>query len=1048
MKRKTIQNLSTTAKICFGNGKMLLLLITVFCYGMAHAQIKNNRLSGKVVNTFGEPLVGATISIKGSPGASLSDSSGNFTISGIGNNSVLTINYVGYTPYEAPVNSITGFVFTLSPGNNSLNDVVIVGYTTQKRSAVTGSVSVVDINSMQRTKSPDVIQSLQGQVSGVMIQGSTGQPGDAIQIVIRGPGTIGNIDPLYIVDGVPTKDITFLDGSDIQSISVLKDAAATAIYGSRAANGVVIFTTKKGTKTNRSNVSVDYYTGITKPTRLPEMLNASQYLTVKDMAWHNTAGNSASATSPYAALKGAGSYANTGWLDELFTTGTTNKLNVSANGGSDKVQYYLSAGYFSANGIVVENNDMYKRLNLRANVTANITDRLTAGINFQLVNATQDKLSSSGDAPGIIRHALLRPPVLSVYKDPSDPGYNPSDPYTDLPFFAQNLAANGGKWNGAQNYFEFTSNPIALVHYTDNKLNNFRSFGNGYLEYSFLSDKSLKFRSSYGADIIFVHNKAFFQNFGDNDGGGGDIYPNLGRQNRPSSLAEERGQLTTLTVTNTLNYQKLIHNSHNLNVLLGQEYIKNKEDRMNGSRINYDNTSPAFRFLDYGSTTSGLWNGGSEPNNWTLVSFFASANYGFNNKYFINGTIRADGSSKFGPNNKWGYFPSIAGAWAISKENFMKDADWISNLKLRASWGISGNQEIPNDAYQTVVSQVNGVVNITRYGNPDLKWESTKQTDIGIDLDILENRLSFTADYYYKKTDNILLAVPLPAVSVGVINATFVNAGIVSNKGFELGVQYRNRDHAFKYEIGANASTQKNKVEQLYDFVPNIIDNVNHTITQPGYTVNSYYGLQFAGIYQNEAEISSYLHTNTNGAKPGDIKFRDVNNDGQIDDNDRTTLGNNIPRLFYGFNFSASYKNFDFAFMFQGVNGADRYNDLKQILNYDTRPFNSTTDVLNAWNGEGSTNTTPRLTFNDNGGSKVSSVFVEDASYLRLKNIELGYTVHLEKLRINSFRIYASGQNLLTFTRYSGLDPESTLLKDQGTYPQLKNFILGARFSF
>ena len=1045
MKRKTIRYPLSIAKEIL-TGRKILLLAVLLWSGFVHAQFENNQLRGKVVNASGDPLEGATISIKGTLQTVLSDSLGNFTITA-GEGSTLSINYVGYGPYEAVVGSISNFTFILSQANNTLTDVVVLGYTSQKRASVTGAVSVVDLTSLQKTKSPDVIQALQGQVPGVMIQSSTGQPGDAIEIRIRGIGTLGNVDPLYIVDGVPTRNLSFLDPSDIQSMSVLKDASATSIYGSRAANGVVVFTTKKGIK-GKSNVVVDYYTGITNSTRLPDMLNADQYLTVKDRAWHNTAGNSASATSPYAALKASGNYANTDWLDELFTTGTTNKLNVSASGGSDKVQYYLSAGYFNANGIIIENNDAYKRVNLRANINANITDRFTAGANFELMNATQDKLSSSGDAPGIIRHALLRPPVLAVYKDPSDPTYSAGNPYTDLPFYAQNLAANNGKWNGAQNYFEFTSNPIALVHFTDNKLNNFRNFGNAYLEYSFLHDKALKLRSSYGADIIFAHNKAFFQNFGDDDGGGGTLYDGMGRQNRPNSLTELRSQITTFTISNTLNYQKLIQNRHNLNLLLGQEYIKNKEDVLSGSRINFDNTTPSFRFLDYGGTTTGLWNGGTQPNNWALMSFFASANYGFDNKYFLNGTLRADGSSKFGPNNKWGYFPSIAGAWVVSREDFMQSVNWISNLKLRASWGISGNQEIPNDAYQTVVSQVGGVVNIVRYGNPDLKWESTKQTDIGIDLDILKNRISFSADYYNKKTENILLAVPLPAVSVGVINATYVNAGIVSNKGFEAGVQYRNRDHAFKYEVGANITTQKNNVDQLYDFVPNIIDNTSHTITQPGYAISSYYGLQFAGIYQNQSEIDSYLHANTNGAQPGDIKFRDVNGDGQIDDNDRMVLGNNIPKLFYGFNFNASYKNFDLSFMFQGVQGVDRYNDLKQILNYDTRPFNSTTSVLGAWDGEGSTNTTPRLTFNDNGGSKVSSVFVEDASYLRLKNIELGYTLNAKRIPLSGCRVYISGQNLLTFTNYSGLDPESTLLKDQGTYPQLKGFILGARFNF
>lgn len=1043
MKRKTIFFLIAND---FHILKKILMLLIFLGSGIAHAQFANNQLTGKIINSSGEPLEGATISIKGSPYSALSDSTGNFTIAA-STNDTLIINYVGYKTYESSINNIHNFTFALLPTNTTLTDVVVLGYTSQKRASVTGAVTVVDLTNLQKTKSPDVVQALQGQVSGVMIQSSTGQPGDAIEIRIRGVGTLGNVDPLYIVDGVPTKNLSFLDPSDIQSMSVLKDASATAIYGSRAANGVVVFTTKKGSK-SKTNVAVDYFTGFTTPTRLPKMLNADQYLTVKDIAWHNTGGNDASAISPYAALKNTGNYANTDWLDELFTTGTTNKINVSANGGSDKVQYHLSAGYFHANGIIIENNDAYKRFNMRANINANITDRLTAGINFQLMNATQDKLSSSGDAPGIIRHALLRPPVLGVYKDPSDPTYSASNPYTDLPFYAQNLAANSGNWNGAQNYFEFTSNPIALVHFTDNKLNNFRNFGNAFLEYSFLSDKALKLRSSYGADIIFAHNKAFFSNFGDDDGGGGSLYSGMGRQNRPNSLTELRSQTNTFIISNTLNYQKLLQGTHNLNLLLGQEYIQNKEDVLSGSRINFDNTSPSFRFLDYGGTTTGLWNGGTQPNNWALLSFFASANYGYNNTYFLNGTLRADGSSKFGPNNKWAYFPSIAGAWVISREQFMESVNWINNLKLRASWGISGNQEIPNDAYQTVVSQVGGVVNIVRYGNPDLKWESTKQTDVGIDLDILKNRISISADYYHKKTDNILLAVPLPAVSVGVINATYVNAGVVTNKGFEAGIQYRNRDHAFKYEVGANITTQKNMVDQLYDFVPNIIDNSSHTITQPGYAINSYYGLQFAGIYQSQNEITSYLHSNTNGAQPGDIKFKDVNDDGQIDDNDRVVLGNNIPKLFYGLNFNASYKNFDVSFMFQGVQGVDRYNDLKQILNYDTRPFNSTTSVLEAWNGEGSTNTTPRLTFNDNGGSKVSSIFVENASYLRLKNIELGYTVNSKNAVLNGCRIYISGQNLITITKYSGLDPESTLLKDQGTYPQLKGIILGARLNF
>jgi TonB-linked SusC/RagA family outer membrane protein len=429
--------------------------------------------------------------------------------------------------------------------------------------------------------------------------------------------------------------------------------------------------------------------------------------------------------------------------------------------------------------------------------------------------------------------------------------------------------------------------------------------------------------------------------------------------------------------------------------------------------------------------------------NWALQSFFGSGTYGYADKYFATATIRADASSRFGPNNKWGYFPSVSGGWILSKEKFLENVNWVSNLKLRASWGQSGNQEIPNNAYETLVSTSGGVINIIRYGNPDLKWETTTQTNFGIDLSILKNRLSFTTDYFNKKTTDILLGVTLPAVSVGVINQTIVNAGTVSNKGVEFGLNLQNNEHDFKYSINANLATLTNNVDKLQTYVKNIIDERTRTKTEVGQPISSYYGLVFDGIYQNTAEINSQLFANANGVQPGDIRFRDLNGDGQINADDRGIIGNPIPNITYGLAFTGEYKNFDVSFLFQGVEGVDRYNDLKQILNYDSRPFNSTTAVLDSWTGEGTSNTTPRVTFNNNGGGNVSSVFVEDASYLRLKNFEIGYTFNTKSIGINNLRVYASGQNLLTFTNYTGLDPESTSLIDQGTYPQSRAYLFG-----
>jgi TonB-dependent starch-binding outer membrane protein SusC len=1022
-----------------------LPLIMIFLGQTAFAQ--DQVLTGKVTNSVdGSPLQGVSIAVKGTKIGTQTGSDGSFRLSVPRSANTLVITSVGFAKQEVNISGKSDVDVPLVATDARINEVVVVGYTSQRKRAITGAVTTVDMDDLRKTRIADVGQALQGQAAGVFVAANTGAPGDGIKIRIRGEGTLGNNDVLYVVDGVPTRDISFLNQSDVKAMTVLKDAAATAIYGSRAASGVVVITTNSGTR-GKTNVVVDYNSGFYNATHTPKMLDATQYLTVKAIAWQNSVDNNGNPYpgNPYLTLKNRKDLANTDWQKELFTTGVSKNLQASASGGSDKVQYLLSAGYFGEDGIVAENHDKYQRINLRANINADISDRLRVGTNLQISNAIQDKLSSSGDAPGVIRHAMLRSPLIGVYKSTTDPTYKVSDPYTDLPLYAENLQINRGHWEDSSNHLEYTKNPIALAHYTDNTLAIFRTFGNVVAEYGFLKDKSLKFKSNIGVDINFTHNKDFGQNYGDDDGKGG-TWAGMGRQNRPNYLNELRGQTNTFTFSNTLNYQKTLNGKHSVNILLGTETINSREDILSGNRINFDNSTDPFRFLTYGSTTS-IWNGGTQPNNWNLVSFFGSATYGYENKYFLTATGRQDGSSRFGPNHKWGFFPSISGAWIVSQEKFMQQIDWVSNLKFRASWGISGNQEIPNDAYQTVVTQVGGVVNKIRYGNPDVKWEASTQTNIGIDLSVVKNRLTITADYFNKNTNDILLAVPLPAVSVGVIESTYINSGSVNNTGFELGIRYQNYDHAFKYTINGNVATLENDVTKLYTFVPNIIDNINHTKTQVGQPLYAYFGYQFDGIYQNAAEVTKTLFTNTNRTVPGDIKFKDINGDGQIDENDRTFIGNPVPKFNYGFTFSSSYKNFDFSFLIQGVQGVDRYNDLKQILNYDTRPFNSTTGVLKAWTGEGSTNTTPRVTFNDNGGSKVSSVFVEDASYLRLKNIELGYTLNSTQVKIKSLRFYISGQNLLTATKYTGLDPESTSLKDQGTYPQMKAFIIGAKIN-
>jgi len=1020
------------------NRRIYASLVFLFLAVTGFTSYAQTKVTGKVTDETNQPLPGVVVMQTNTQNKTSTDGSGVYVLTlQPGSAQTLTFSYIGYnattlTPAGGSLN------ISLKPSSQSLNDVVVVGYTSQKKASITGSVATVDMNDLQKTRIVDVAQALQGQVAGVFVAANTGAPGDGIKIRIRGEGTLGNNDVLYVVDGVPTRDISFLNQSDVKSMTVLKDAAAGAIYGSRAANGVVIITTVNGKK-GKANINVEYFAGFHQATNLPEMLNADQYLTVKDRAWHNTLGNAASAISPYQAARSRTDLADTDWLNELFETGKSKNLQASVNGGSDDVQYLISTGYYKQDGIVVQNHDGYERFNFRSNVNANVTDRFKVGTNLQLSFAKQDKLSSSGDVPGVIRHALLRPPVLGVYKNVTDPTYSASNPFTDLPFYT-------GNNNGWDKNFEFSSNPIAIVNFTNDKRKTFQTFGNIYAEYAFLSDKSLTFRSSVGVDISFSHNKNFAQNFGDdNDNNPDELYPGKGRNNKPNNLDENRGEVMNFTFTNTLNYQKTFAQKHNVNFLLGAENISSKSSAIGGSRQNFDKSSSGFQYLDYGSLTN-IYNSGS-ASEFNLVSFFGSGTYNFDNKYFATATLRADGSSRFGPSNKWGYFPSASAGWMVSNESFMKDVKWISELKLRGSWGQAGNQEIPNNTYQTLVSESGGIVNVVRYGNPDVKWETTTQTNFGLDLGILKNKLSFTADYFIKKTDDILLTVGLPAVSVGVIDRTYVNAGEVSNKGFEFGLNFQNRDHAFKYNVNANIATLTNRVNKLQEFVKNINDDQTHTRTAVGQPINSYFGLLFDGIYQTPAEVTSHLFSNANGALPGDIKFKDLNGDGQINADDRTFIGNPVPKLTYGFAFSSSFKKFDFSFLLQGVQGVDRYNDLKQIINFDSRPFNSMTSVLDSWNGPGTSNTLPRLTFNNNGGGNVSSVFVEDASYLRLKNIEVGYTFDVKKIGVKNVRLYASGQNLFTVTNYTGLDPESTSLIDKGTYPQSKAFIVGLKIN-
>ena len=1014
--------------------------LTMLCLFLFQGVIAQNKmLVGTVVDELGEALIGVSVLNKTTGEGTITAIDGSFSLSGK-QNDLIQFSYIGYASVDYVVKQEENIRVVLKEDTQNLEEVVVVGYSAQKKSSLTGAIAPVNMDDMEKRRVATVSQALQGQVAGVQITQSTGAPGDDISMLIRGEGTIGNNSPLYIIDGVPSRTMTFLNPSDISSITVLKDASAAAVYGSRASGGVVVITTKEG-EVGKGHLELNYYYGIQKVANLPRMLNTQQYMDVQEIAWNN-AGYEGS--NPYTIDKKRTDLADTDWLDELFTLGQTHNIQATMSGGSKGVNYLLSAGYISQDGIVVYDNDRYRRFSLRSNINAKYYDRLNIGANVQLTYSIQDKLNSKGDAPGIIRHAMLRPSVLSVYKDVNDPTYKANDPFTDLPFYKNN-DRNGG-WESSK--YEWTSNPIALAYYTDDKRSQYTTFGNVFAEYEFLQDHSLKFKTNLGIDLNLYHNKAFNQNFGDDDGSGSDVDKGLGRQNRPSNLDESRGESFTLTWNNTLSYAKQFER-HNINAVAGTEFISNYESSIGASRQRYDYTNDTFRYLDFGGTESDIWNSGS-GSEWALMSVFASATYVYDNRYMITGNFRADASSRFASNHAWGFFPSVSAGWKMSEEKFLKNISWLSDLKLRGSWGQLGNQEIDNYTFMTLLKKDGDKYVISRYGNPDLKWETSEQWNVGVDLGILRNKLYLSADYFMKTTSDILLPISLPSY-VGSVPPTIVNAGTVRNKGFELSLTYRDKVGDFNYSINGNIATLDNKVLKLHPNLPNIDGKVTRTTV--GQPLNAYYGFVMEGIYQNEAEINEQLYATDNPTvQPGDIRFKDLDNNGKIDDNDRDFLGSPIPRFTYGFTLNGEYKGFNFSMLFHGVQDVQHFNDLKKILNYDTRPFNHTTEMLGYWHGEGTSNSIPRPSFTDNGGSRISSIFVEDASFFRLKNVELGYSFAKLLKKINSpisdLKIYVSAENLFTVTSYSGLDPESTDLIDYGTYPQARSFLFGVNVKF
>ncbi len=1026
-------------------GVLLFLAIPGTVFGQTEVPIINSRIDGIVTDsTTRQPITGVVLRIKGVTHEVVTGSDGRFSfVTGQKLPYTLVVSFIGYKTKEvyatgSPVN------IQLSDKVSQLNDVVIVGYGTQKRSDITGAISTVPKSNLSQVSS-SVDNLLRGAAPGVQVTQSSGQPGASASVRIRGGNSItGGNEPLYVIDGFPVYNdnttisssagtggavnaLSTINPSDIESIEVLKDASATAIYGSRGANGVIIITTKKG-KRGTNDVAFQTYYGLQKISKEVPLLDATQWAELRNdiLASSNQA---PSFTSAQIAAFGKG----TNWQDAAFRTAPVENDELTFSGGDEKSRYNISSNYFNQEGILL--NTDFKRYSLRFNYDRDISKNFHVGINATTSYSTSQGAASniasnSLNSPNIITNILTTPPVLPV-KD-----------------------ANG---NYVLNTYSTTpSNPIQDLLSIVNQTKVNRSLGNLFAEYTLAP--GLKAKVSLGADLINSKSNFYAPSY-TGDGYSTLGYATVGAASSNSWLDE-----------NTLTYSKTINNDHELNILAGYttQYLSN-ESLTAGSKDFVSNLT-SYNSLQSGSQ---ILTPTSNAYSWALDSYLARINYSYLHKYNFTVSGRADGSSRFGAGNKWGYFPSAGFSWNAGEEDFIKSAPVVSNLKLRLSAGETGNQEIGE--YQSLAlfspfnydfnnTQVVGLAQ-TQLANADLKWEKTAQYDGGFDLGLLDNKINFVFDAYYKKTTNLLLAVPVP-LSSG-YSLSLQNIGSVENKGIEIGINTENiNSDGFVWKTALVYSENRNKVLSLGNnetsFFPTIpgttLGVLQPEIIKVGLPLGTFWGYKTVGIFQNAAQIAEYPTLNSKAnTKPGDVRYQDTNNDGVITTADKTNLGSVQPKFTGSLTNTFTYKGFDLVVFLQGSYGGKIYNALRQQLEITNLSQNAWGDVANRWTPTNPSNTIPRAS--NNPVAQMSSQFVEDASYLRLKNLVLGYTFTnavLTKIHAKQIRLYVSAQNLVTWTKYTGYDPEVSSFEqnntaqgiDYGAYPNYKTYLLGLNVTF
>jgi TonB-linked SusC/RagA family outer membrane protein len=1032
--------------------KLLIFCVSSLLFSII-AVAQDVTVHGIINDESGMPVPGASILLKGTTKATASDFDGKFQIQ-VPSNGVLTVTFIGYAAVSEAVNGRTNITIQLKAESQTLNEVVVVGYGTQKKSVVTGAISSVKAADLEKVPNGRVEQALQGRAAGVTVAATSGQPGAASKVRIRGITTFreGGNDPLWVIDGiaVDAAAIGFINQSDIESIEVLKDAASAAIYGTRAATGVILVTTKKG-KSGKISVSYNGFAGTSGPAKRLNMLNASEYATVINERAVND-GNPAKYANPASFGKG------TDWQDAIFNNSAfryTHELSIS--GGGEKSTFYASFGIQDQQGIVTTDISNYTKKNFRLNSTHKISDYITFGQTFGYTHQKTVGIgNTNSEFGGPLSSAINLDPITPLVE--TDPALNSTGYYAN-PGIVRD--ANGNPYGISPVVQQEMTNPLG---YIQTRLGGFDwsddFVGNAYFEANITSH--LKFRTTLGGKLSYWGKQGFTPlNY---------LNPNM-KADR-NNYSQDNNKSLAWTLENILTYSNKFGN-HSVNILAGQgAYVDNIGGSIGVTMFGLPITSYKDASFSFDIPQTDRANRSLDFVEHKLASLFLRANYDYMEKYLFTGIIRRDGSTRFGENKKWGVFPSFSLGWVISKEAFWKENNVINTLKLRGGYGVVGNDNIDDFKYRGLVvggynySVGNTGAITTGYGNStlpnaDLGWEETSQTTIGLDAKLF-NDFTFTADYYKKRTTGILRNIVIPGY-VGVVDPPSGNIADMNNSGVELELGYKKRLGEFNLGVNANVAYLKNEITYVGSSTNFIVGDATFqsmgpvTRTQVGHSFNEFYGYKTAGIFQNTAEVAAYKNAAGGliqpNAKPGDFRWVDSNGDGAINDDDKQFLGTNIPKYTFGLTVNLDYKSFDFMAFAQGSAGSKIFQGLRRL---DVPNANYQTEALNRWTGEGTSNDYPRMTGDDpnHNFSNMSDFYLENGNYVRLKIVQLGYTLPVSlssKIGSDKIRFYLTGENLITFTKYTGYDPEiggQVFGVDKGVYPQARSILLGANIQF